>query len=546
MQLKTELTTDVLVMGAGLAGIMSAISAAEAGAEVCIASSTHICSGSSFYPGTWGLGLVGPENPEDEGDLLETVLKIGEDMADPALAKTLVSNISAGVEYLKAMGAELKEAEHKEEKEFIPCFDHKNRDWHGLVKDSAREVFQRRLEALCVKELTGTQIIQCVKENGQITGAVAISAKQGLIFISCKAMVIASGGMGGLFQYRLNTSDIQGMGQFLALRAGASLMNIEFMQMMPGFINPAPKTIYNEKVFQYSSFSDPFTGASVFADWDTGELEERMRIRSTHGPFTSRLLSAPVDVRLFSCFQRDERGVKLTYDSSIRENQPEFVKTYFDWLWKEKHLTVDDPVWLGIFAHASNGGIRITSKGETGVPGLFACGEATGGMHGADRLGGLSTANGLVFGRIAGKSAADFTKNQAGASSLCPDLHLKVYPQASKYREEIRKLNFNSAMVVRDGENADGALKRLKEIQKEMKLHCCDCFSDPAELSSSCALEAETVLSQCLFKAILMREESRGSHYRKDFPGKAEEFAEPFGIMEKNGTIIVEKIFFVN
>lgn len=545
MQLKTELKTDVLVMGAGIAGIMSAISAAEAGAEVCIASSTKICSGSSFYPGTWGLGLVGPENPQDERDLAETILKIGEGMADPVLVKTLVSNIRNGIEYLEAMGVELKEAENKGEKEFIPCFDHKNRDWHGLVKESAREVFKSRLKDLGIRELPDTEIIDCVKHNGQITGAVALSKGQGVFFISCKAVVIASGGMGGLFQYRLNTSDIQGMGQLLALRAGASLINIEFMQMMPGFINPAPKTIYNEKVFKYSRFSHPHTGEPVFGDWDSALLEERMEVRSTHGPFTSRLMSAPVDVRLFTCFQR-EGGVRLTYEDSIKRDQPEFIRTYFDWLFKEKHLTMDDPVQLGIFAHASNGGIRINSRGETGVPGLFACGEAAGGMHGADRLGGLSTANGLVFGRIAGGSAADFSMSHHKISPSAPEISFKVYPEAPKFREEIRKQNFKNAMVVRDGKGAAASLKRLEEIREAMKQNCCEGVFNPAELSDSCGLEAAVVLSQCLLRAILAREESRGSHYRTDFPSRDQALAAPLCIMEKNGTINLEKIVFVN
>ena len=93
MRLKNEIKCDVLVMGAGIAGIMAAISAAEAGADVCIVSGTCICSGSSFYPGTWGLGLVGPESEADEEDLKSVILKVGEGMADPELVSVLVSHI---------------------------------------------------------------------------------------------------------------------------------------------------------------------------------------------------------------------------------------------------------------------------------------------------------------------------------------------------------------------------------------------------------------------------------------------------------------------
>ena len=102
MRLKNEIKCDVLVMGAGIAGIMAAISAAEAGADVCIVSGTRICSGSSFYPGTWGLGLVGPESEADEEDLKSVILKVGEGMADPELVSVLVSHIRRGTDRVRA------------------------------------------------------------------------------------------------------------------------------------------------------------------------------------------------------------------------------------------------------------------------------------------------------------------------------------------------------------------------------------------------------------------------------------------------------------
>ena len=113
-----------------------------------------------------------------------------------------------------------------------------------------------------------------------------------------------------------------------------------------------------------------------------------------------------MDLALFRAFLEDERGVEVTYSDALRKAPPEFINTYFDWLREAKGLTMDDPIHIGVFAHAANGGVRIDPEAFTGVPGLFACGEVTGGMHGADRIGGLSTANGLVFGGKAGRSAA--------------------------------------------------------------------------------------------------------------------------------------------
>ena len=91
-----------------------------------------------------------------------------------------------------------------------------------------------------------------------------------------------------------------------------------------------------------------------------------------------------------------KRQIRVFHQEEVKRHQPEFIKTYFDWLKEEKNLTMDDLVWLSMYAHASNGGIAIDEEAFTGVEGLYACGEVTGGMHGADRLGGLSSANRCV------------------------------------------------------------------------------------------------------------------------------------------------------
>ncbi|MDO5408833.1 MAG: FAD-binding protein [Lachnospiraceae bacterium] len=533
-----KITTDVLVAGAGLAGITAALQAALEGARVCLVSRGRICAGSSFYPGTWGLGLIGPESPEDESDLEETILSVGEKMADPAMVHTLVSGIADGIEFLEQLGVTLKKAANKNEKEFIPCFDHKTRAWNGLEKAGAEGIFKEKLAQLQVMTLEKTVLLELLQKEKAVCGALV--KRDGEVFeIHSKAVILATGGMGGLFQYNLNTADVRGTGQYLALKAGAGLVNLEFIQMMPGYLKPAPKTIYNEKVFKYSIFQTP--EKILFEDWNREEKEKCMEIRSTHGPFTTRLPSAAIDKEIFGQFLENPEGVKLTYKESLRKNQPEFVKTYFQWLESEKHLTIEDPVWLGIFAHASNGGIRIDTDAKTGVPGLYACGEASGMMHGADRMGGLSTANCLVFGRIAGRSAAAYSKEiKQSLSDSCaiPDFYL--VPKAGDYLEEIKKLNFRSAMILRNQENSEKALKRLEEIQEEIRRE--ERMADCEEISVQQAAEnmdlrAALLVSQVLHKAILQRKESRGPHFRTDYPEKNPAFDQIRQCVLKNETL---------
>lgn len=529
-------------MGAGLAGITAALWAARKGVKVTIISSSIIGSGSSFYPGTWGLGLVGPENKADEKDLLDTILQVGEGMVDPELAACLVHGISEAIEDLKSLNIPLKEAVEKDEKEFIPCFDYKKRNWHGFTKEKAREILRQELKRLGVQELTQTSITDIIIKNKRVSGVTAIQRQKDqdtLLTIGCTSVIIASGGLGGLFKYRLNTSDVKGLGQYLALKAGASLINLEFMQMMPGFINPAPKTIFNEKVFCYSEFYNVKTGKSIFEDCSEKELNKLLELRSTHGPFTCRLGCEKVDVRLYEEFLREESGVRLSYKKDLIDNQPEFVKIYFQWLRKEKGLTIHDPVRLGIFAHASNGGIYIDRYTRTGVEGLFACGEATGGMHGADRIGGLSTANALVYGKIAGCSAAEYS------SAVKPEVPenndvLTYVPGADQLLEEIRALNYHTAMVVREEGKILDTLEELSKLDN--KAETSRLFVQQNETAGrsyqkKCELEAAITLSRAMLQAILLRNESRGSHYRVDYPYKNDRLSTPIISRQKEGKL---------
>lgn len=547
---------DVLVMGAGLAGITAAVWAAKRGAAVCLAANGAIGSGSSFYPGTWGLGLIGPETKEDEADLMDVILEIGEGMADKKLVSCLVSGVTQGITELKELGAEIKDAVHKSEREFIPCFDRKCRDWHGIVKEGTKEALIKALKEMGVELLPFTQITDIRTEDGRVVGAEAVrrGREGGFLSINCKAAVIACGGLGGLFSRCLNTPDVTGMGQFLALKAGASLINLEFMQMMPGFLHPAPKTIYNEKVFRYSSFFYPDTGESVFADWSREKRERIMEIRSGHGPFTSRLDSREVDIRLYQEGLKHKEGILLRYKEELKENQPEFVKTYFQWLKKEKGLTMDDPVYLGIFAHASNGGIRIDSQAKTGVKGLFACGEAAGGMHGADRLGGLSTANALVFGKIAGCSAAEWCKWAKAAKKEGVRERTEIL-DAEGLLAEVREINYRGAMVVREETVLLHALRKLEALKKagerqRRRLNEADRkesgeaaeekagYSPPWERYGKMReLEAAFVLSEALLRAALLRKESRGSHFRLDYPKKDQKLEMPLLTSWKDGKL---------
>jgi L-aspartate oxidase len=257
MILTAQTSCDVLVIGAGLAGIRAALTAASEGRTVILASSANIFSGSSFFPGTWGFGLIGPESEADEADLAATIQRIGCGMADPQLVQTFVSGIQPAIAEIKAQGIHLHRAANANEREFIPCFDHKHRDWNRIEAENARIVFAQRIAELNIEARPFCELLEICLEHGQVRGAIVHEDGQ-IRLIACGALVLASGGFGGLFKHRLTSDDVSGSVQSIALRSGAELVNLEFMQIMPGYLSPIYKTVFNEKTFRFAQLTDSF------------------------------------------------------------------------------------------------------------------------------------------------------------------------------------------------------------------------------------------------------------------------------------------------
>ncbi|WP_418271229.1 FAD-binding protein [Intestinimonas sp.] len=527
MRLTRTHSCDVLVLGSGIAGITAALTAAEAGRSVILACKGKLFSGSSFYPGTWGLGLVGPADESDEADLAATIEAVGCGMADPAMVRAFVVGIHPAIEQVRSMGVKLRRADNGGQKEYIPCFDYKHRDWNGIEFDSAREIFSRRLKELSVTVLPGCEALELVQTDRRVCGAV-VAQGGSLCYLGCKALVLATGGYGGLFKYHLCTADVEGVGQSLALDAGCRLVNMEFMQMMPGYISPAYQTIFNEKTFRFTRLRCP-DGRPLL----NGAAKELLTQRSTHGPFTSRLPSKAVDLALFRAFLEDERGVEATYTEEMRSDPPEFVKTYFDWLRESRGLTMEDPIHIGIFAHAANGGIKTDPNAFTGVPGLFAAGEVTGGMHGADRIGGLSTANGLVFGGKAGRSAAE----ACAGTPEPPDEYLFHAASSGNVPEVLSTLQeamFRNAMVIRGEEGLSAALGTVERLSANLSL----CPSaDVHAIAQTRRLTGRLHTAEAILKAALLRRESRGAHYRADYPEADPAQSSPIIVSQDSGAI---------
>lgn len=415
-----NLTCDVLVIGGGIAGTMAAWAAASAGARTVLACAGALFSGSSFYPGTWGLGLVAPEDEADEAELADTICAVGCGVADRALVESFVAGIRPAIAELEGLGVVLKRPENADDRTFIPCFDHKRRTWRGITRTSYEEAVGAALGRAGVTVRAHRELMDLAEEGGRVAGALLYNRDaRAFEQVRCGAVVLATGGYGGLFTRRLTAADVLGSAQAVAAEHGCDLVNLEFMQIMPAFVAPpqAYGTVFNEKTWRYAqlvgeddrnALADAATAAGI-------ALPALMEARSMHGPFSARLPGRLVDLAIDAA---GDTGLAVRYPGGLAGGDlPEFVRAFSAWLAAEKHVGPDDELRVAEFAHAANGGIRIDAHGATGLPGLFACGECTGGMHGADRLGGLSSANGLVFGLRAGRGVAAWARREGAAAA---------------------------------------------------------------------------------------------------------------------------------
>lgn len=532
MKLKSGIETDVLVIGSGIAGVAAAIAAAKEGKSVLLTSSANIFSGSTFYPGTWGFGLVGPEDQEDEDDLLETISRVGAGVIRKDVAKAFVEGLNPSVDELEALGVTLMKPsdDARGEKEYIPCFDHKHRRWRGLTKKNLLESLPKILEDLGIRTLPFFQAVDLVKNDGQVTGAVGILERKEPLYISSHAVVLATGGLGGLYKWRLTTDDVDGTGTAMAMRAGAEAVNLEFMQIMLGFVRPSFKTIFNEKTFFASRFTN-LSGEDFIRNYlpDGLSVQEVLDSRSLHGPFSSATISRYLEIAFSKEMERtDSTGIALTYDLERLNAGSEFVKSYFRWLKEEKDVSPDDRILLAPFMHASNGGIVIDASARTSVPGLFACGECTGGMHGADRIGGLSTANGIVFGLKAGRAAA----RSCGDSVPAREAEMDMFriPEAKEKLEKLRNVMQRDAFLVR----SSTSLERAKDFMDSTDTGHQDNFS-VQEFIEANRLISSLMMAKACISAMELREESRGSHYREDHPEKRDNLGRMIQVVLEKG-----------
>lgn len=558
MKLGYSVDTDVLVIGSGGGGIKASISASDKGADVLLVSEKSFgTTGSTFYPGVpgWGMCCVLYEGDSEE-KYLDEILEAGQGAADPKLSRIIASEATKRFRELESYGLEFGKISETEYKSVIPCFGKTLRGVATYGIDKIRKTMWRQLMKRGINVRSNVTVVSLIVDNGKCVGAVAIDETDNFFLIRAKSTVLATGGACGIFKYSLATGEQTGDGYRMALEAGAKLINLEFIQFIPGITKPVKKMLFQEKNLDTYPKLTNKDGKEFLYDYLPKDvtIEECLTERAKHGPFTNIDCSRYMDIAMIEEWKEgrafEEGGLHMQYDKSILSDKRHTITSWLEWMRSRGIDVVEEGFDMLPHAQGFNGGIYIDENANTGIDGLFAAGETAGGPHGADRLGGAAIAATQVFGKIAGESAADYANKNTlqnisteYAESFAKNL-VKTngggIVDIDAVLQEIQELMWGSASIVRSQQRAREGLKRLKDIEQSFSplKH----YEQGIDIKKVSKLRSFLTVSKLLLEIIDFRKESRGPHYRIDYPNKSDEFAGAVVVQEKLGETSIEII----
>ena len=512
---------DVVVVGAGIAGIAAALSARELGARVLLMTDGTLCGGSSFSSNTWGLGMVSESTePLIRGhqSLFKALKTMGMGLCTPTLPERLVADADEALDWWVRQGASIICAKDPTQREFVPCFDSETRTWHGFVGSESREALVRRIQESGVDVAEQSTLLEiALDKERNLQGIFTLHKMSVIKFAATRAVVLATGGLTGLYGSHICPSTCAN-GHFAALGAGARLVNIEFQQLMVGYLSPLWGTVFNEKLWRHTLLEVNNTSTDQHF-CESEALWQALEAHSWHGPFTFERPSRRIE-ELLATVQRGTVRAHVAPDA-LGPHAPEFIRTYASWFAEQKGANLSDSLPIALFAHSSNGGIAIDQDGFTGVPGLYAPGEAAGGVHGADRIGGLASMSALVFGIRAGRAAA--SSGHLTQNGRTPSAGLKMLRDDRRHRTHVATLLDEVALAPRNHKDLAAGRLRLADLVDELTQSSVvvddplGCAPDEARAIGAwrSSLSALTV-ADALLAAMDARTESRGAHWRSD------------------------------
>ncbi|WP_406534026.1 fumarate reductase (CoM/CoB) subunit TfrA [Methanobrevibacter sp.] len=540
METKT-ISTDVLIIGSGGAGSRAAIEVDDAGLKAIIVS-----KGLSFRSGCTGMAEGGYNavfKTVDKDDSIDAhihdTLKGGSYLNDEKLVEILVNESPKRLIDLENYGAlfDRQESGQIDQRPFggqtyrRTCYQG-DRTGAELLNALKEEIIRRDIE--CIEEVMITSL---VTQDEQVIGATGLDLKDSsLIYFKAKSVILASGGAGQLYPVTSNTFQKNGDGFAIAYRAGAKLVDMEQIQFHPtGMIAPESK-------------KGVLVTEAVRAEGGKLINKDGERFMSKYAPEKMELATRDVVAR--SIYQEiiegrgtEQGGVYLDIshldDDYIDEKLETMVLQFENVGVDIKH----GPIEVAPTAHHFMGGLKINTNASTSLKNLFGAGEVCGGVHGANRLGGNALADTQVFGKIAGVSASEAAKQTElktneeqvnDEASRIESLIKEGTIKPQEFKNNIKNLMWEKVAIVRDEKTLNEALGELQQMQKELvNLDVSDKNQYNTELVT--ALEVINMVEICILtvKSAILRRESRGAHFRSDFPETKDEWKKSI-VMSQN------------
>jgi L-aspartate oxidase len=515
---------DFLVIGAGVAGLRAAIELAQTGTVLVVAKHSLRESSSEYAQG----GIAVALNDDDEVRLHEEdTLYAGDGLCNGAAVRVLVEEGPAAIQELIEWGAEFdrqdgtlaftREAAHS-----------RNRILHARGDSTGSEIartLHRKAASfpnISFRSYAATTDL-LVSENGAVSGAALYDASAGhTVHIPARAVLLATGGLGRVFLNTTNPDVATGDGVAMAWRTGAEISDIEFVQFHPTalYVEGAPRFLLSEALRGEGGLLRNTAGERFMERYHSmAELAPRDVVARAIVTEMARTASPHVLLDL----------TRLGEDF-LRARFPRIFQTCLQY-----GLNIArQPVPVRPAAHYAMGGVRTDLDGRTSVERLFAAGEvACTGVHGANRLASNSLLEGVVFGGRAGRAMRQWIAAPVPEAEYPVERAEGLRTQAGSVHG-FRELAWTHCGIIRSGEGLSRAVSDLEALEKDS--------TGASELTPERS-EARNVhrVALLIARCALAREESRGAHFRTDFPAKRTEFQKHSVISRHSGIQFVSE-----
>jgi succinate dehydrogenase/fumarate reductase flavoprotein subunit len=536
---------DVLIIGGGSAGLRAAIEAHDAGAHVLIISKSRKGDPHTVLARGGINAALGTMDPEDNW-MIHAVdtLREGEYLADYERVEVLCRNAPDAVNELVNWGARFhREKDGRLTQRFFGAHTYRRtvfyEDWTGeeIIRVLIDQVSQRKIEIVddvyITKLLKSGYVLEKKETVEEVKGAIGIDfKKKEIVIFECKSLILAAGGYTRV--YAVSSSRIfenYGDGVTLAYEAGADLVDMEMVQFHPtGMVWP-------EKALG--------TLATEAIRGEGGILLNSKGERFMKNYYPERMELGPRDIVARANYNEivagrgtEHGGVWLDVTHLSKEKILDRLPTMYEQFKNIDGIDISqEKMEVGPTAHYSMGGVVVDIKCRTKIRGLFAVGEVISQIHGANRLGGNSLLDTVVFGKIAGGEAARLAKELTEIKKPEPsqlgsnvnnqkefDDEFFVVKESITFRNEIQELMKQNAGIIREETKLQNGLKRILELKNEF--YSKDNISKEFKIDNgngediflTWEVKSSLIVCEAIIRGALTRQESRGSHYRSDFP----------------------------